>query len=86
MHPLVVLALIALRFLVASGMAVTDGHPALALLIHPDQDHVCPLHPPIGVEAQADPSLLPLMRRGMEQLAVRDADQRLKQLLQEQLR
>ena len=36
--------------------------------------------------AQADPSLLPAMRRGMAQLAVRDADQRLKELLQQQLR
>ncbi|MEC8687860.1 MAG: UDP-N-acetylglucosamine--N-acetylmuramyl-(pentapeptide) pyrophosphoryl-undecaprenol N-acetylglucosamine transferase [Cyanobacteriota bacterium] len=37
-------------------------------------------------QAMANPSLLPLMRQGMEQLAVRDADQRLKQLLHEQLR
>ena len=37
-------------------------------------------------QAQADPSLLPAMRRGMAQLAVRDADQRLKELLQQQLR
>ena len=36
-------------------------------------------------QAQADPSLLPAMRRGMAQLAVRDADQRLKELLQHQL-
>ena len=36
-------------------------------------------------QAQADPSLLPLMRRGMAELAVHDADQRLKRLLQEQL-
>ncbi len=36
--------------------------------------------------AQADPSLLPAMRRGMAQLAVRDADQRLRELLQQQLR
>ena len=32
--------------------------------------------------AQADPSLLPAMRRGMQQLAVQDADQRLVDLLQ----
>ena len=37
-------------------------------------------------QAQADPSLLPAMRRGMAQLAVRDADQRLRELLQQQLR
>ena len=37
-------------------------------------------------QAQADPSLLPAMRRGMAQLAVRDADQLLKELLQQQLR
>ncbi len=36
-------------------------------------------------QAQADPSLLPAMRRGMAQLAVRDADQRLMELLQHQL-
>ena len=36
-------------------------------------------------QAQADPSLLPAMRRGMAQLAVRDADQRLRELLQQQL-
>jgi len=36
-------------------------------------------------QAQADPSLLPAMRRGMAQLAVRNADQRLKELLQRQL-
>ncbi len=36
-------------------------------------------------QAQADPSLLPAMRRGMAQLAVRDADQRLRELLQHQL-
>ena len=34
---------------------------------------------------QADPSLLPAMRRGMAQLAVRDADQQLRELLQHQL-
>ncbi len=34
---------------------------------------------------QADPSLLPAMRREMAQLAVRDADQRLRELLQQQL-
>ena len=37
-------------------------------------------------QAQADPSLLPAMRRGMAQLSVRDADQRLRDLLQQQLR
>ena len=37
-------------------------------------------------QAQADPSLLPAMRRGMAQLAVRDADHRLRELLQQQLR
>ena len=31
---------------------------------------------------QADPTLLPVMRRGMEQLAIRDADTRLAQLLE----
>ena len=36
-------------------------------------------------QAQADPSLLPPMRRGMAQLAVRNADQRLRELLQRQL-
>ena len=36
-------------------------------------------------QAQADPSLLPAMRRGMAELAVRDADQRLRELLQQQL-
>ena len=36
-------------------------------------------------QAQADPSLLPAMRRGMAQLAVRDADQQLRELLQHQL-
>ena len=37
-------------------------------------------------QAQADPSLLPAMRRGMAQLAVHDADQRIRKLLQLQLR
>ena len=36
-------------------------------------------------QGQADPSLLPAMQQGMAQLAVRDADQRLKMLLQKQL-
>ena len=36
-------------------------------------------------QAQADPTLLPAMRRGMAQLAVRDADQRLRELLEQQL-
>ena len=36
-------------------------------------------------QTQADPSLLPAMRRGMAQLAVRNADQRLMELLQRQL-
>ena len=36
-------------------------------------------------QAQADPSLLPAMRRGMAQLAVCNADQRLRELLQLQL-
>ena len=36
-------------------------------------------------QGQADPSLLPAMQQGMAQLAVRDADQRLRLLLQEQL-
>ena len=36
-------------------------------------------------QGQADPSLLAAMQRGMAQLAVRDADQRLRLLLQEQL-
>ena len=31
---------------------------------------------------KADPSLLPAMREGMERLAIRDADQRLVDLLQ----
>ena len=35
---------------------------------------------------QADPSLLGAMREGMAQLAMRDADQRLRELLQQQLR
>ena len=33
-------------------------------------------------DPKADPSLLPAMREGMEQLAIRDADQRLVDLLQ----
>ena len=36
-------------------------------------------------QGQADPSLLLAMQQGMAQLAVRDADQRLRMLLQEQL-
>ena len=33
-------------------------------------------------DPEADPSLLPAMRHGMEKLAIRDADQRLVDLLQ----
>ena len=61
------------------GAVIVHQHPPQATVLWQSVQHL--LGHRLG-DSKADPSLLPAMREGMERLAIRDADQRLVDLLQ----
>ena len=61
------------------GAVIVHQHPPQATVLEQAIQHL--LGHRLG-DPKADPSLLPAMREGMERLAIRDADQRLVDLLQ----